>query len=60
MDETLLEQALHLDLKRDLGSHQFSRRDNVTLPEGALFERYQFFTPGMFFCAPLGLHLAFI
>jgi hypothetical protein len=41
-----LEKFLHSDLKRDLESHQFAQRSNITLPEGALFHRYQFFTPG--------------
>ena len=47
MDATSLEKTLHMDLKRDLNTHDFSKRaTNITLPEGALFERYQFFTPG--------------
>ena len=47
MDPSLLEQTLHLDLKRDLSTHTFAKRENITLPDGGLFERYQYFTPGM-------------
>ena len=34
----------HLELKRDLGTRDVVK--NVTLVEGPLFERYQYFTPG--------------
>ena len=40
------QEALHVDLKRDLRISNSSRNKNETLPEGPLFERYQFFTPG--------------
>jgi hypothetical protein len=40
------QESLHIGLKRDLGSGLQSRATNVTLPEGGLFHRYQFFTPG--------------
>ena len=46
MDATELEKTLHMDLKRNLNTHKFAKRANITLPEGGLFERYQFFTPG--------------
>lgn len=41
-----IQDSLHMDLKRDLGSHEISKRDNITLVDGPLFDRYQFFTPG--------------
>ena len=44
--ESEIEHLFHTDLKRDLSSHQMQRRDNITLPDGGLFEKYQFFTPG--------------
>jgi hypothetical protein len=52
MTPTELEQALHMDLKRHLGTHELSNRENITLPEGALFHRYQFFTPGKLLHSP--------
>ncbi|KIV94364.1 hypothetical protein PV10_02137 [Exophiala mesophila] len=49
MDSTLQE-AIHLDLKRDLGDlvSDASKAENQTLIDGPLFDRYQFFTPGIF------------
>ena len=44
MDDSQL--PLHLDLKRDLSIRP--RANNITLPDGPLFERYQYFTPGTF------------
>ena len=35
----------HLELKRDLGARQQGSK-NLTLVDGPLFERYQYFTPG--------------
>ena len=41
---------MHMDLKRDVGGDIVQTRvaagDNFTLPEGALFNRYQYFSPG--------------
>ena len=37
----------HMELKRDNGIQARATNDSVVLPEGPLFERYQFFTPGM-------------
>ena len=45
----LQHEAMHVELKRNLGESSLQRRANDTLPNGPLFERYQFFTPGMFF-----------
>ena len=44
--ESEMEELLHTDLKRDLSTHQMQKRENITLPDGGLFEKYQFFTPG--------------
>ena len=38
--------ALQMELKRELSAQK--RAENVTLPPGPLFERYQFFTPAIF------------
>lgn len=43
MDESF-PSALHIDLKRDVEAHQSNSTVNSTLP---LFEKYQYFTPGM-------------
>lgn len=40
------QQALHTEMKRALHANVVRKNSNETLPEGALFERYQFFTPG--------------
>jgi hypothetical protein len=41
------QEMLHIDLKRDLSPRASnSSGGNTTLVDGALFERYQFFTPG--------------
>jgi hypothetical protein len=44
--ETESQESLHLGLKRNLGSGLERRATNVTLVDGPLFHRYQFFTPG--------------
>ena len=44
--DSLFQAPGHLELKRDM-SHQKRASDaNITLPNGPLFERYQYFTPG--------------
>ncbi|KAI9697592.1 MAG: hypothetical protein M1836_004542 [Candelina mexicana] len=40
--------GFHTDLKRDFSIHKRTDGDNTTLVDGPLFERYQFFTPGLF------------
>jgi len=37
-------ESVQMELKRDLSSH--AKRENST--EGGLFEKYQYFTPGLF------------
>lgn len=39
---------VHMDLKRDFSNHKRASDANITLPDGPLFERYQYFTPGNF------------
>lgn len=36
---------VHMDLKRDFAVHPRAAT-NVTLPDGPLFARYQYFSPG--------------
>ena len=44
--DSLFQAPVHLELKRDM-SHQKRASDvNITLPNGPLFERYQYLTPG--------------
>ena len=48
MDASFSSQA-HMELKRDFSVHRRNTSNgNITLPEGPLFERYQFFGPGTF------------
>ena len=44
--ESTFPSSLHMDLKRDFAVHERASGENITLPHGALFERYQFLTPG--------------
>jgi hypothetical protein len=47
MDSPLVD-LMHQELKRDLGVHGLAKgRTNQTIIDGPLFEKYQFFTPGM-------------
>ena len=44
--DSLFQAPVHPELKRDM-SHQKRASDmNITLPNGPLFERYQYLTPG--------------
>lgn len=47
---------VHMDLKRDLSNHKRASDGNITLPDGPLFERYQYLSPGLF----MGLLVSFI
>ncbi|KAI4156109.1 MAG: hypothetical protein LQ340_000539 [Diploschistes diacapsis] len=40
--------SVHMDMKRDLGVASRQANGNITLVDGPLFERYQYFTPGIF------------
>ena len=46
MDSTF-QAPVHMELKRDLNHHERANDGNITLPDGPLFERYQFLSPGM-------------
>jgi hypothetical protein len=43
MDDAFPSAAVHMDLKRDIGSREAGSHSNSSLP---LFETYQYFTPG--------------
>ncbi|KAM0794331.1 BIG/ATPase V1 complex, subunit S1 [Usnea florida] len=47
---------VHMELKRDLSNTKRASGDDITLPKGPLFERYQFLSPGLF----MGLLVFFI
>ena len=44
--DSMFQTSLHTELKRDLRSHKRDTGDKITLPDGPLFERYQFLSPG--------------
>ncbi|KAI4278326.1 MAG: hypothetical protein LQ337_001095 [Flavoplaca oasis] len=50
MDDSFSSSQSHLGTKRDFGVHGKRADDNanVTLPNAPLFEKYQYFTPGIF------------
>ena len=48
MDNSIFQSPLHLDLKRDLSNKRDSSGDKPVLPDGPLFERYSFLSPGLF------------
>lgn len=48
--ESPVQDAMHSDLKRDLGVRAANETGDQKLIDGPLFHRYQFFTPGM--CRP--------
>lgn len=54
--DSAFQAPVHMELKRDLSLHERAANDTVTLPDGPLFERYQYSTPGLF----MGLLIAFI
>ena len=37
---------VHMELKRDFSNHKRASDGNITLPDGPLFERYQYLSPG--------------
>ncbi|MCJ1234097.1 hypothetical protein MMC14_002055 [Varicellaria rhodocarpa] len=59
MDESPLLSA-HMDLKRDLSAHPRAASNGSTVNNGPLFEKYQFFTPGIFMGLLAGLILVSI
>ena len=44
---------VHMDLKRDFSNNKRASDGNITLPDGPLFERYQYLGPGISFAAVL-------
>ncbi|KAF7514158.1 hypothetical protein GJ744_004483 [Endocarpon pusillum] len=50
------DESLHTELKRDVGPEPVKIRDNQTMVDGPLFEKYQFLTPGLF----MGLLVSFL
>ncbi|KIW42390.1 uncharacterized protein PV06_05949 [Exophiala oligosperma] len=57
--ESQIQESLHIDLKRDLGLDARAgsgTKSNQTMIDGPLFDKYQFFTPGIF----MGLLVSFL
>ncbi|KAL2046177.1 hypothetical protein N7G274_001624 [Stereocaulon virgatum] len=46
--DALFQVPVHMGLKRDLFQLKRASDGNITLPNGPLFERYQYLTPGLF------------
>ncbi|KIX00160.1 uncharacterized protein Z518_10297 [Rhinocladiella mackenziei CBS 650.93] len=55
--ESPIQEALHMDLKRDLGVRAVNQTGNQTIIDGPLFDKYQFFTPGIFMGFLVGILL---
>jgi len=54
--DSMFQAPVHMELKRDLSHHKRESSQNITLPNGPLFERYQYLSPGLF----MGLLVSFI
>lgn len=50
--ESSVQEAMHVDLKRDLSGRAATQVGNQTLIDGPLFDKYQFFTPGKYALCP--------
>ena len=55
MDSTF-QAPVHMELKRDHSYHKRASNQTIILPDGPLFERYQYLSPGLF----MGLLVTFI
>ncbi|ETN38451.1 uncharacterized protein HMPREF1541_06486 [Cyphellophora europaea CBS 101466] len=55
-----VQNPLHMEMKRDLSSGLVRRASNQTIVDGPLFEKYQFFTPGIFMGFLVGFILLMI
>ncbi|EXJ78977.1 hypothetical protein A1O3_08477 [Capronia epimyces CBS 606.96] len=55
--ESAIQDSLHLDLKRDLGAHGANQTGNQTIIDGPLFDKYQFFTSGIYMSFLVGFLL---
>ncbi|KAL8724710.1 MAG: hypothetical protein Q9166_007798 [cf. Caloplaca sp. 2 TL-2023] len=62
MDTSFSSSQSHMGIKRDFAIHNKGTEDsgNVTLPDAPLFERYQYFTPGIFMGILISLPLFLI
>ncbi|OAL29445.1 hypothetical protein AYO20_09182 [Fonsecaea nubica] len=60
--DSQIQESMHLDLRRDLGVHAGANtaRNNQTMIDGPLFDKYQFFTPGIFMGYLVGFLLLLI
>ncbi|KIW96605.1 uncharacterized protein Z519_01996 [Cladophialophora bantiana CBS 173.52] len=60
--DSQIQESMHLDLKRDLGVHTAANKtaSNQTMIDGPLFDKYQFFTPGIFMGYLVGFLLLLI
>ena len=54
--DSIFQAPVHMELKRDHSQQKRASNQNITLPDGPLFERYQYFTPGLF----MGFLVSFI
>lgn len=46
--DTSFQSPVHMDLKREFSNHKRSSNSSKASPNRPLFEKYQFFTPGIF------------
>ncbi|KAL9578696.1 MAG: hypothetical protein Q9212_005552 [Teloschistes hypoglaucus] len=53
-------QQQHMELKRDMDGHRMGKRENITLPDAPLFERYQYFTPVQMITGVLGIFMGLL
>ena len=44
--DTQFQAPVHMELKRDFSDNKRASDGNITLPDGPLFERYQYLSPG--------------
>lgn len=44
--DALFQAPVHMELRRDLSHQKRASDGNITLPNGPLFERYQYLSPG--------------
>lgn len=54
--DSVFQAPVHMELKRDLSNYKRASDHNITLPDGPLFERYQYLSPGLF----MGLLVSFL
>ena len=54
--DSVFQAPVHVELKRDFSHRKRASNTNITLPDGPLFERYQYLSPGLF----MGFLVSFI